>query len=207
MPHGCLFRNAVLAAGVALAACRPAVIAPPPAGPRRAEAPRVPQPERPPQPQPAIVEIPRRPPIVVRLYIGPAQEGQTVTVDVETRVARVVAVDGEPLPQAAGINNGIALELLPGDHCVQLVSPRLWDAFRHQPQELPPQMSMTNMVWFDAKPGASYRIFDDIQSGKMFDRLQIFISELGRNTPGPAVFRNTSPPAHVHCRFFEAKGR
>lgn len=144
---------------------------------------------------------------MVRLYIGPAQEGQTVTVDVETRVARVVAVDGEPLPQAAGINNGIALELLPGDHCVQLVSPRLWDAFRHQPQELPPQMSMTNMVWFDAKPGASYRIFDDIQSGKMFDRLQIFISELGRNTPGPAVFRNTSPPAHVHCRFFEAKGR
>jgi len=198
MRRGSTLPTAVLIAGVATAACGQRAVAPPPARPQGREAATVLRPDRPQQREHAIVEGSPRAPRMVRFYIGPAQEGgrEIVTVDVRTQVAQVVAVDGELLPRPARENDRIAVELFPGGHCFQVVSPPLWEAFRER-REWPAQV--TKVVWFQAKPGARYRIVDLIMYGQMRDQLRIIISELGQASPERAIFTDVRPPASQTC--------
>jgi len=145
---------------------------------------------------------------IVRLHPGNAKRHEVATVALETRTSKVVAFDDHPLPEPARHPAAVAVELLPGGHCVQLLSPRLFNAFDRPDASYPVRPSeLPSAYWFEVRAGGSYVIRDYVTQAQMLDILQVDISEMtpdgsSRHIGGTFVL----PPAQgVTCRPFRTR--
>jgi hypothetical protein len=89
----------------------------------------------------------------------------------------------------------IVVELAPGEHCVQIVRPRLWSAFDRPgdaPLPLPGQVS--DGFWFEAAPGGRYVVEDFVTMAQMLDVYDALVSEIRPNGSRQPVGGSMSPP-------------